>query len=170
MFRLAPEDLSAPLTVTISDDGVADIQDQSFTPTETPSAWFEPGEQVVYPSRGAAEDFATIHYRRPAGDYGDPASSDFEDFWGLHVWDGAAYDPPIAWTDPLRPTGSDVFGIEFRVDLTDGADQLAYILHRGNNTKDPGPDQFLVFDDYGHEVWQLQGADPENPYVAPPRR
>jgi hypothetical protein len=21
---------------------------------------------------------------------------------------------------------------------------------------------------YGHEVWQLQGADPERPYVAPP--
>ncbi len=44
VFRLAPEDLSAPLTVTISDDGVADIQDQSFTPTEMPSAWFEPGD------------------------------------------------------------------------------------------------------------------------------
>jgi hypothetical protein len=53
--------------------------------------------------------------------------------------------------------------------LADGADQLAYILHRGD-TKDPGPDQFLVFDTYGHEVWQVQGADPENPYVAPPRR
>jgi len=26
-----------------------------------------------------------------------------------------------------------------------------------------------VFDTYGHEVWQLQGADPENPYVAPLR-
>jgi hypothetical protein len=62
-----------------------------------------------------------------------------------------------------------VFGVEFRVELVDGADQLAYILHRGD-TKDPGPDQFLVFDAYGHEVWQVQDADPENPYVAPPRR
>ena len=53
--------------------------------------------------------------------------------------------------------------------MADGADQLAYILHRGD-TKDPGPDQFLVFDAYGHEVWQVQGADPEHPYVAPPRR
>ena len=56
----------------------------------------------------------------------------------------------------------------FRVDLADGADQLAYILHRGD-TKDPGPDQFLVFGTDGHEVWQLQGADPERPYVAPVR-
>jgi glycosidase len=166
VFRLSPPDLAAPLTVTIRDSGVVRIEAQEFTPTEAPSAWFQPGEQVVYPSRGAAEDFATIHYRRSAADYGDPTSTDFNDFWGLHVWTGAAAEPP--WTDPVRPSGSDVFGIEFNVDLTDGADQLAYILHRGD-TKDPGPDQLLVFDTYGHEVWQLQGADPENPYVAPLR-
>jgi Bacterial pullanase-associated domain len=167
MWEVVPDELAAPLTVTIADGGVVDIDAQPFTPTETPSAWFQPGEQVVHPSRGAAEDFATIHYRRPAGDYGDPTSSDFNDFWGLHVWTGAATE--TAWTSPLRPIGSDVFGAEFRIDLADGAEQLAYILHRGD-TKDPGPDQFLVFDAFGHEVWQLQGADPENPYVAPPWR
>ena len=166
VFTLTPPDLSSPLTVTVHNGGTVDIDALAFTPTDTASAWFQPGEQVVHPSRGAAEDFATIHYRRPAGDYGDPTSSDFNDFWGLHVWTGAATEP--LWTDPVRPAGQDVFGIEFRVDLTDGADQLAYILHRGD-AKDPGPDQFLVFDAYGHEVWQLQGADPEGPYVAPPR-
>jgi glycosidase len=167
LFRLSPPDLATPLTVTISDGGTVDIDGQVFTPTGTPSAWFQVGDQAVYSSRGAAEDYAVIHYRRPAGDYGDPTSSNFDDFWGLHVWTGAATEPP--WTDPVRPVGEDVFGIEFRVDLMDGADQLAYILHRGE-AKDPGPDQFLVFDSFGHEVWQLQGADPENPYVAPPRR
>jgi Bacterial pullanase-associated domain len=167
VFTLAPPDLSAALTVTIRNGGTVDIVPATFTPTETPTAWFQPGEQVVHPSRGAAEDFATIHYRRPAGDYGDPTSTDFADFWGLHVWTGAATE--TVWNEPLRPVGQDVFGIEFRIDLTDGADQLAYILHRGD-TKDPGPDQFLVFDAYGHEIWQLQGADPENPYVAPTRR
>jgi hypothetical protein len=84
------------------------------------------------------------------------------------VWDGAA--TPTEWTNPLRPLpGQDVFGIEFRIDLVDGADQLAYIIHRGDE-KDPGPDQFLVFDAFGYEVWQLQGADPEAPYVAPLRK
>jgi glycosidase len=166
VWRLSPPDLSAPLTVTIRDEGVVDIDQQVFTPTATPSAWFQPGEQVVYPSRGAAEDYAVIHYRRPAGDYGDPASTDFTEFWGLHVWTGAATE--TVWTEPLRPAGQDTYGVEFRIDLVDGADQLAYILHRGD-TKDPGPDQFLVFDTYGHEVWQLQGADPENPYVSPLR-
>jgi glycosidase len=167
VFRLSPTDPSKPLTVTIRDGGVADISGATFTPTTTPTAWFQVGDQTVYASRGAAEDFATIHYRRLAGDYGNPASSDFNDFWGLHVWEGAVPQPP--WTDPLRPVGSDVFGITFRIPLVDGADRLAYILHRGD-TKDPGPDQFLVFDDYGHEVWQVQGADPERPYVAPLRR
>jgi hypothetical protein len=166
LFEVTPPDLSEPLTVSISDGGTVDIDGQVFTPTDTPTAWFQPGEQVVHPSRGAAEDFAVIHYRRPAGDYGDPASTDFNDFWGLHVWTGAVTEPP--WTDPVRPVGEDTFGITFRVDLVDGADQLAYILHRGD-LKDPGPDQFLVFGTDGHEVWQLQGADPERPYVAPVR-
>ena len=39
----------------------------------------------------------------------------------------------------------------------DGAPELAYILHRGD-TKDPGPDQFLSFDPWGYEVWQLEGG------------
>ena len=151
VFTLTPPDLSSPLTVTIRNGGTVDVDAQTLTPTETPTAWFQPGEQVVHRSRGAAEDFATIHYRRPAADYGDPTSADFEDFWGLHVWTGAATE--TAWDSPLRPIGQD--------------DQLAYILHRGD-TKDPGPDQFLVFDTYGHEVWQPEGADPEKPYVAPP--
>jgi hypothetical protein len=166
VWQVAPPDLSAPVAVTIADAGTVTIDGLSFTPTETPSAWFQPGEQVVHPSRGAAQDYATIHYRRPAGDYGDATSSNFADFWGLHVWTGAAAE--TVWTDPLRPAGQDVFGAVFRVDLVDGADQLAYILHRGD-TKDPGPDQFLVFAQDGHEVWQLQGADPERPYVAPVR-
>ena len=46
----------------------------------------------------------------------------------------------------------------------------AIALPSRERRKDPGPDQFLVFDTYGHEVWQLRGADPENPYVAPLRR
>jgi len=158
VFELAPPDLSVPLTVTIRSGGAVDIDAQAFTPTSTPTAWFQPGEQVVHPARGAAEDFALIHYRRPTGDY---------DGWGLHVWDGAAN--PTEWTSPLPPVaGQDTFGVTFRVDLADGADQLAYILHQGD-TKDPGPDQFLPFGTYGYEVWQLQGADPENPYVAPLR-
>jgi glycosidase len=167
VWEIPVTDPSAAITVTISDGGVVDVDGASFTPEDVSTAWFQAGDQTVYPSRGAAEDYATIHYHRPAGDYGDPTSSDFNDFWGLHVWTGAVTEPP--WTDPVRPIGTDVFGIEFRIPLVDGAEQLAYILHRGD-AKDPGPDQSLVFASFGHEVWQVQGADPEDPYVAPPRR
>jgi pullulanase len=66
----------------------------------------------------------------------------------------------------VKPTGFDLFGPYWQIPLQDGATELAYILHRGD-TKDPGPDQFLTFADYGHEVWQLENADPESPYILP---
>ena len=105
-----------------------------------------------------------MHYHRPAGDYGDPTSSDYNDFWGLHVWTGAA--SPTEWTNPLRPAYFDLFGAVFEVALVDGATELAYILHRGD-AKDPGPDQYLNLVTTGHEVWQLQNADPASPYILP---
>ncbi len=37
-------------------------------------------------------DYAVVHYNRPAGDYGDHTTGDFNDFWGLHLW-GDAIDP-----------------------------------------------------------------------------
>jgi glycosidase len=169
VFRVQPGaagDLAAPVTVTVRQGGTVDVDAVTFTPTETPSAWLQPGSQVVHPSRGAAEGFATIHYRRPAGDYGDPSSSDADDFWGLHVWTGAAAETP--WTAPLQPVGQDGFGLVFRIDLAPGATRLDYILHRGD-TKDPGPDQSLDLVATGHEVWQLQAADPDNPHLIPTR-
>jgi hypothetical protein len=164
-FQVAPDDFSAPLSVTISDGGTADITDQSFTPTENASAWFQQGDQTVYPSRGAAEGFAIIHYHRDDGDYGDPSivPFDYNNFWGLHTFLGA---PDPGWLTPREPDGQDLFGVFFRVDYDPGAESFGYILHRGD-TKDPGPDQFLIFDKYGHEVWQLEGADPNLPYVVP---
>jgi hypothetical protein len=158
VFTVAPPDLSAAVTLSVLVGGVADIAGQTFTPIDTPSAWFQPGEQAVHRSRSAAEGFATIHYHRPAGDY---------DGWGLHVWDGAA--APTVWTSPLPPVGRDVFGLIFEVPLVEGADRLAYIIHKGDE-KDPNADMHLVFADDGHEVWQVQGANPARPYVAPLRQ
>ncbi|MEO1062452.1 MAG: pullulanase-type alpha-1,6-glucosidase [Actinomycetota bacterium] len=139
--------------------------DRSFVPSEQPTAWLVQGDETVYAQRGAALDLATIHYHRPDGDYGDPTSPDFNDFWGLHVWAGAA-EPNPAWQQPVLPARFDTFGPVFEVALEDGAPELAYILHRGDE-KDPGPDQFLDIGTYGHEVWQVQGADPAAPYVYP---
>ena len=143
--------------------------DGSFVPADTPSAWIQSGDTEIYPSRGAAENIATIHYHRADGDYGDSTSADFNDFWGVHVWSGAA-NPNPSWTDPVRWSELDVFGPVFEIPIVEGAPGLAHIVHRGD-TKDPGPDQFLSFDPWGYEVWQLEGPNPSKPddphYVLP---
>ncbi|MEJ2576797.1 MAG: pullulanase-type alpha-1,6-glucosidase, partial [Gammaproteobacteria bacterium] len=138
--------------------------DESFTPNQAPTAWKQSGDEEIYPRRGAAEGYATLHYHRPAGDYGDFTSPNFNDFWGLHVWNGAA--TPTDWAEPVRPSEIDIFGPVFEVPLVPGTTELAYILHRGD-LKDPGPDQFLNLLVTGYEAWQLQGADPGSPYILP---
>ncbi len=137
--------------------------DQSFVPSEVPTVWITSGDETIHPQQGAAEQVVTIHYHRPDGDYGDATSDDYNDFWGLHTWN-AADDP--GWTTPRKPTGTDKFGIFWDVPITNPDLPLAYIIHRGD-TKDPGPDQFLDRDEWGFEVWQLSGADPDSPYILP---
>lgn len=110
-------------------------------------------------------NYAVLHYFRADGDYGDPASSDYNDFRGLHVRSGAANPLPV-WTDPLRPAGRDPFGIYFKVDLYPQATELAYIIHRGDN-RDPDPDQLLNLRIDGYRVWQLNDANPVKPYIVP---
>jgi pullulanase-type alpha-1,6-glucosidase len=137
--------------------------DQSFIPADDASVWIMSGDETIYSQRGAALGVLTLHYRRPASDYGDYASSNYLDFWGLHTW-GDAEDP--GWTTPRKPARFDTFGAVFEVPLFPDAAQVNYILHRGD-TKDPGPDQSLSLDKWGYEVWQLQGADVEAPYILP---
>lgn len=137
--------------------------DQSFMPEEAAIIWIQSGDETVYNQRGAAEGYIVLHYHRPAGDYGDYTSNDFNDFWGLHTWNDA--DDP-GWTTPRKATDRDVFGVFFKVELTNNKERVGYVLHRGDE-KDPGPDQFLDVTTHGYEVWQLQGADPAKPYVLP---
>jgi len=139
--------------------------DQSFIPADQAHAYVVSGNETIYPSLAAATNTAIIHYHRADGDYGDPTSSNYADFWGLHTWNGAL-NPNPSWQEPVKPAGSNLFGPYFEVPLAAGATELAYILHRGD-TKDPGPDQFLQVGTYGYEVWQLEQADPEKPYLLP---
>lgn len=168
-------DATQPVNFIIHRGDTKDVApDEQFVPVDQPTVWRRAGDVTLYRSQGAAQNFATLRYHRPAGDYGDPTSSNYNDFWGLHVWAGAA--APTNWTSPLPPDGFDVFGAIFDVALTasasrvasPSASELAYILHRGD-TKDPGPDQILNFAQWGYEVWQVQGADPAVPYVYPVR-
>ncbi|MCB0123255.1 MAG: hypothetical protein KDE58_13460, partial [Caldilineaceae bacterium] len=139
--------------------------DQSFDPATQADAYVLSGNETIYPSLAAATNTAVIHYHRADGDYGDPTSDDFNNFWGMHVWNGAL-NPNPSWQEPVKLAGFDIFGPYFEIPLADGAAELAYILHRGD-AKDPGPDQFLNFEKYAYEVWQLENADPETPYIIP---
>ena len=122
-----------------------------FTPTETPTAWFQPGEQLVHDSRGSAEDYATIHYRRPVGDYAVGGST-------------SGPERPRRRSDRSCRRWARTFGIEFR-SLVDGADRLAYILHQGD-TKDPGRTRCSLRRLRARGL-AAAGANPEKPYVAP---
>jgi hypothetical protein len=76
--------------------------DQSIVPADQATAWIVSGDPTVHATRAAALDLAVLHYNRPAGDYGDYASSDFTQFWGLHVWDGRGEPDPVARPDQAR--------------------------------------------------------------------
>jgi len=87
---------------------------------------------------------AILHFKRYNGDY---------DGWGIHVWSG--YEGQVYWGKPLPPAGMDDFGLYFEVPLADGAEGLAYIIHRGDE-KDHWDDQYLNFGEHGTEVWIVQ--------------
>ena len=132
--------------------------DRSFDAAEHPEIWLLEGDETVYlanPELSADTTRLRLHYRRPAGDY---------EGWGLHVFGDTTM--PTDWAAPLEPATSDDFGVVFDVPLADGAETLGYVIHEGDE-KDPGPDQSVDFTASAHELWQVQGADPEAPHILP---
>jgi pullulanase-type alpha-1,6-glucosidase len=131
----------------------AGATDRLMIPANTASVWVKSGDAKTYTSRAAAENKAVIHYHRPAGDYGDYSSTNYQNFWGLHVWTGS--QNPTEWAQPIKPARSDYFGQVFEVPLEAGATKLNYILHKGD-AKDQSENQELVFAKSGQEVWIIQ--------------
>ncbi len=83
------------------------------------------------PTTSAA--YAVIHYFREDGDYGDHTTGDYNDYWGLHLWDDI--DEVIEWTNPKPFLGEDEYGRFAWVKLAPNADNVGFIVHRGD-TKD----------------------------------
>ena len=54
----------------------------------------------------------------------------------------------------------------FEVPLSESAESIGYIIHRGDE-KDPDGDLGLELAVDGYEVWQRQGASVESPHVLP---
>ncbi len=138
--------------IVVGKDGVKDVDaDRTFDPSQHGEIWLEQGDATITTTPPAATpdpSAATIHYRRADGDYSG---------WGLHVWDGAATGTD--WASPLAPTGTDAYGVFWKVPLAAGAPALKYIIHKGD-TKDLPDDQQLTFAEGGHEIWLLGGISP----------
>ncbi|MEZ4861654.1 MAG: pullulanase-type alpha-1,6-glucosidase [Caldilineaceae bacterium] len=159
------KDATQPVNFIIHNGDTKDPgPNQAMNPSDGPAVWVKSASEVIYTQACSATDQAIFHYRRDAADYGDYSSSNSNDFWGMHNWLDIA--DSVDWAAPRKPVATDKFGVVFQVPLIADAQQIGYIFHRGD-TKDPGPDQFLEFKTYGCEVWQLQGADVEAPYVLP---
>ncbi|MBO4254666.1 pullulanase-type alpha-1,6-glucosidase, partial [Streptomyces griseorubiginosus] len=138
--------------LVIDKNGNKDVSaDRSIDVTKTGEVWIEQGKETVrttrpdYPAQDKGK--AVIHYHRADGNY---------DGWGLHVWTGAAN--PTDWSSPLKPVRTDAYGAVFEVPLTDGATNLSYIIHKGDE-KDLPADQSLDLRANGYEVWLLNGQE-----------
>ncbi|MEU7024456.1 pullulanase-type alpha-1,6-glucosidase [Streptomyces sp. NPDC046203] len=137
------------LPYTVEKDGTADGPERSIALARTGEVWItagDPGQSDTAPATAPQDKTkAVLHYQRADGDY---------DGWGLHLWSGAAQ--PTDWSKPLMPARFDAYGAVYEVPLTDGATNLSYIVHKGDQ-KDLPTDQSLDLGTYGHEVWMLGG-------------
>ena len=146
--------LSNPLNFIVHNGQGSQEPDRAYTPAENYEIWVNSAEENWYGQWGAATNTATIHYHRCLGDYGDFSSTNFNDFWGLHLWTGALV--PTDWPQPLKPIGQDGFGLVFDIPLAENATSLSYILHRGD-LKDVPEDQSLDLGSKGYEIWIVEG-------------
>ncbi|WP_190188560.1 pullulanase-type alpha-1,6-glucosidase [Streptomyces minutiscleroticus] len=140
--------------LVIDKDGNKDVSaDRTVDVTRTGEVWIEQGKETVLTERPSGaypeqdKTRAVLHYHRADGDY---------DGWGLHVWGGAAN--PTDWAKPLQPVKTDAYGAVFEVPLTEGATNLGYIIHKGDE-KDLPSDRALDLKADGHEVWLVSGQE-----------
>jgi alpha-amylase len=108
---------------------------------------------------------ATLHYYRPAGDYGD---------WGLHLW-GDGVDPAVLeqvkWDKPWPRTRVEGGWAEYDIPLDDDTKPVNFIMHLPNGdvvptSREPGGDRSFVPIN-NPQVWIKQG-DPAVYTTAPP--
>jgi hypothetical protein len=130
----------------------------AFTLGSTLAAWAEDAK--------VPEGKLAIHYYRADGKY---------DGWGLHVWESFqkkeevdnpeakknATDrtlPGVGWTSPLRPAGTDDFGVYWLIPASEFDNgKVNYIIHRGDGKEQGGKDMSWLIKN-GKEIW-VNGGD-----------
>ena len=146
-------------------------QDRSFhARNDAPEIWVfqgdakirtEPPEgcpRVLQAGAGLLHDQVVIHYARADGDYGDPSSGDFNNFWGLHIW-GEAIAPgqETEWTKPRAFSEEDACGLYTVVELRDDTKAVNVIVHRGNRKDGTEQDRSFHARNDAPEIWLKQG-------------
>lgn len=111
------------------------------------------------------DDSVAIRYFRPNGDY---------DGWGTHIWesfekvkDGKVAGPKdksdkpildIAWTNPMKPTGKDSYGVYWIVKANEFRNgKVNYIIHKGDSKEQCGKDISWFIETQGREVFVNSG-------------
>ncbi len=155
------EDPSQPVNFIIHKGNEKDTDpDRSFDPSVTPEIWIVSGDETNYASQAEALQQTVVHYNRAAGDYGDPTSSNYNDFWGLHLWqDGGAL---TEWTAPKPFEEVDDYGAKYIIDSVefpalDLSSTLNFIVHRGD-TKNVNPDQSYEPSE-NYEIWLKEAEE-----------
>ncbi len=115
----------------------------------------QPDRSAVVASQGITDGYVIVHYYRPAGDYGDWTSGDFNDYWGLHLWGAGVDEPGIGWSAPKKFAGIDDFGAYVALKVADPNQPINYIVHKGNDKDTPNDRSFVPAD--FPELWIVQG-------------
>ncbi len=98
-----------------------------------------------------------IIYARSDGDYGDPSTGDYNDFWSLHLW-GEAIDPSegTEWRSPKPFLGEDEYGRFAWIKLADSSRDVNFIVHRGDTKDGTDADRSFNPTTDGPEIWLKQ--------------
>lgn len=155
-------DTTSPV-YTVFDQLPADLA--SDTPVEYRATVREPNGTTATSAvrrvraAGPQATAATLHYFRPAGDYGDQDTG-----WGLHMW-GDAVDPAVlaqvAWDNPWPWTRVEGGWADYEIPLAQDTQPVNFIMHLPSgdsvpDTREPGGDHaFLPINN--PEVWIVQG-------------
>lgn len=92
-----------------------------------------------------SEGYVRLHYYRYDQNY---------DGWGLHIWGSSYAGAIVDWNEPAEITGFDEYGAYWDIPYLEGASDLNFIIHRGDE-KDTEADREYPDPDSNREVWAV---------------
>ena len=124
----------------------------------TGEAWIKDAWPLARTTQEWADGYAVIHWYRSGGYSG----------YGLHTWEinGSGYSgPAVQWASPMESTGTDEWGVYWRVPIFDASTFVPYIIHSGDSKDPSNLDQMLDLAKTGGEVWLKSGSADTDGYA-----